>query len=81
MENIHSKRKYTVTCKLRTSRRLKLRKARAVGNKVLYRPTDKGLDACRANLTKGRESMARVQGVGQGSALNGNGSGPCPAGQ
>ncbi len=56
MQQTPSKRKYTVTDKVRASGRLNLEKARAVGNKILYRPTDKRVDACRSNLEKARES-------------------------
>jgi hypothetical protein len=56
MQQKPSKRKYTVTDKVRASVRLNLEKARAVGNKILYRPTDKRLDTCRSNLEKARES-------------------------
>ena len=50
------KRKYTVSDKVRAANRLNLEKARAVDKEVLYRPTDKRLDACRANLCKARQS-------------------------
>jgi hypothetical protein len=65
-KDVHSKRKYTVTDKVRASDRLDLEKARAVGQRGPLSPTDKRLEACRANLTKARESLARVQGAVQG---------------
>ncbi len=50
------RRSYTVSDKVRAAGRLNLEKARAVGRQVLYRPTDKRLGACRANLLKARQS-------------------------
>jgi hypothetical protein len=50
------KRKYTVSDKVRAANHLNLEKARAVDKKIRYRPTDKRLDASRANLLKARQS-------------------------
>ena len=51
-----TKRPYTVSDKVRAANRLNLEKARTVDKKIRYRPTDKRLDACRANLFKARGS-------------------------
>ena len=51
-----TKRKYTVSDKVRAANRLNLQKARAVGKEVLYRPTEKRRKACRANLLIARQS-------------------------
>ena len=51
-----TKRKYTVSDKVRAANRLNLEKARAVGKEVLYRPTEKRRKACRANLLIARQS-------------------------
>ena len=51
-----TKRKYTVSDKVRAANRLNLEKARAVGKEVLYRPTEKRRKACRANLLLARQS-------------------------
>ncbi|HWT78823.1 MAG TPA: hypothetical protein VN648_08460, partial [Candidatus Methylomirabilis sp.] len=51
-----TKRKYTVSDKVRAANHLNLEKARAVDKKIRYRPTDKRLDASRANLLKARQS-------------------------
>ena len=50
------KRKYTVSDKVRAANRLNLEKARAVDKQVLYFPSKKRLNACRANLFKARAS-------------------------
>ena len=52
-----TKRKYTVSDKVRAANRLNLEKARAVGKEVLYRPTEKRRKACRANLLIARQSL------------------------
>jgi hypothetical protein len=51
-----TKRKYTVSGKVRAANRLNLEKARAVGKEILYRPTQKRRNACRANLLIARQS-------------------------
>ena len=51
-----TKRRYTVSDKVRAANRLNLQKARAVGKEVLYRPTEKRRKACRANLLIARQS-------------------------
>jgi hypothetical protein len=45
-----TKRKYTVSDKVRSANQLNLEKARAVDKKIRYRRTEKRLNGCRANL-------------------------------
>ena len=56
MENTRTKRKYTVSDKVRAASRLNLEQARAVGHDILYRRTEKRVNANRANLLKARQS-------------------------
>ena len=51
-----TKRKYTVSDKVRAANRINLEKARSVDKVIRYRPTEKRLAASRANLEKGRQS-------------------------
>ncbi|MGH9326120.1 MAG: hypothetical protein ACRD2B_05460 [Terriglobia bacterium] len=64
-----SRRKYTVSARVLAANRLKLEKARAVAKSIRYRPTERRLAACHANLQKahaggrgGRRSAARGPG-------------------
>jgi hypothetical protein len=51
-----TKRKYTVSDRVRAANRINLKKARGVGKEILYRSTEKRRNACRANLLIGRQS-------------------------
>ena len=51
-----TKRRYTVSDKVRAAGRRNLEKARAVDKKILYRRTERRLKGCRANLLKARQS-------------------------
>src|SRR6516225_7488486 len=61
-----TKRKYTVSDKVRAANRLNLEKARAVGKEILYRPTEKRRKACRANLLIARQSPNHLPNVRHG---------------
>src|SRR6516164_2963795 len=59
-----TKRKYTVSDKVRAANRLNMAKALAVDKKIRYRLTDKRLAANRASLVKARYVRDRLRAVG-----------------
>src|SRR5215469_12445028 len=58
-----TKRKYTVSDKVRAANRINLPKALSVDKKIRYRLTDKRLAANRASLVKARYVRDRLQAV------------------
>ena len=58
-----TKRKYTVSDKVRAANRLNLPKALGVDKKIRYRLTDKRLAANRASLVKARYVRDRLRAV------------------
>ena len=63
MENTRTKRKYTVSDKVRAANRINMAKALAVDKKIRYRLTDKRLAANRASLVKARYVRNRLRAV------------------